>query len=146
MKVAGTGLTRPGPDQDQGAGARRPVLFVRLDATLIEADSTKTGAAGNYRGGFGFHPLTVPRSRLALQIGRLSPCGYVPNDQDCSILCERRHLQSRELVRMFPLRIYTLSRRDLLRGPPGYHRWSRRCHRSPFLTTRALTYATVRLP
>jgi hypothetical protein len=94
------------------------VLFVRLDATLIEADSTKTGAAGNYRGGFGFHPLTVPRSRLALQIGRLSPCGYVPNDQDCSILCERRHLQSRELVRMFPLRIYTLSRRDLLRGPP----------------------------
>ena len=59
VKVAGTGHTRPGVDQDQDAGAPRPVLFVRLDATLIEADSTKTGAAGNYKGGFGFHPLTA---------------------------------------------------------------------------------------
>jgi hypothetical protein len=54
VKVAGTSLTRPGVD-----GVRRPVLFVRLDATLIEADSTKNGAAGNYKGGFGFHPLTA---------------------------------------------------------------------------------------
>ena len=59
VRVAGTDLTRPGLDRGQGAGAPRPVLFVRLDATLIEADSTKTGAAGNYKGGFGFHPLTA---------------------------------------------------------------------------------------
>jgi hypothetical protein len=35
------------------------VLFVRLDATVIAADGTKKGAAGNYKGGFGFHPLTA---------------------------------------------------------------------------------------
>jgi hypothetical protein len=32
---------------------------VRLDATLIDADSAKDGAAGTYKGGFGFHPLTA---------------------------------------------------------------------------------------
>ncbi len=59
VKVAGTDLTRPGVDRDPDVGVPRPVLVVRLDATLIEADSTKTGAAGNYKGGFGFHPLTA---------------------------------------------------------------------------------------
>src|SRR6266508_2670770 len=59
VKVAGTDLTRPGIDRDPDVGVPRPVLVVRLDATLIEADSTKTGAAGNYKGGFGFHPLTA---------------------------------------------------------------------------------------
>jgi hypothetical protein len=34
------------------------VLVLRLDATLIEAASPKAQAAGNYKGGFGFHPLT----------------------------------------------------------------------------------------
>jgi len=48
VKVAGTDLTRPGPDWDPGAGVPRPALFVRLDAMLIEADSTKNGAVGNY--------------------------------------------------------------------------------------------------
>jgi len=32
-------------------------LTVDLDATLIAAHSEKEGAAGNYKGGFGFHPL-----------------------------------------------------------------------------------------
>lgn len=59
VKVAGTDLTRCGVDQDPGTGVPRPVLVVRLDATLIEADSTKEGAAGNYKGGYGFHPLTA---------------------------------------------------------------------------------------
>jgi hypothetical protein len=45
VKVAGLDLTR-GP---VAAGeTARPVVVVRLDATLIEADSTKHGAAGNY--------------------------------------------------------------------------------------------------
>jgi hypothetical protein len=35
------------------------VLVVRLDATLIESDSDKDGAAGTYKGGYGFHPLTA---------------------------------------------------------------------------------------
>jgi len=54
VQVAGVELTRPGVD-----GPDRPVLVVRLDATLIEADSDKDGAAGTYKGGYGFHPLTA---------------------------------------------------------------------------------------
>ena len=34
------------------------MLVIRLDATLIEAASPKAQAAGTYKGGFGFHPLT----------------------------------------------------------------------------------------
>jgi len=34
------------------------VLVLRLDATVIEAASPKAQAAGHYKGGFGFHPLT----------------------------------------------------------------------------------------
>lgn len=34
------------------------MLVIRLDATLIEAASPKAQAAGNDKGGFGFHPLT----------------------------------------------------------------------------------------
>ena len=55
VRVAGADLTRPAP----GPEPARPVVVVRLDATLIEADSTKAGAAGNYKGGYGFHPLTA---------------------------------------------------------------------------------------
>ena len=55
VQVAGVELTRP----SIAGGPPRPVLVVRLDATLIEADSDKDGAAGTYKGGFGFHPLTA---------------------------------------------------------------------------------------
>lgn len=55
VQVAGVDLTRPGVD----GGPARPVLVMRLDATLIQADSDKDGAAGNYKGGYGFHPLTA---------------------------------------------------------------------------------------
>ncbi len=55
VKVAGVDLTRPSVN----GGPDRPVLVVRLDATLIEADSDKHGAAGTYKGGYGFHPLTA---------------------------------------------------------------------------------------
>ena len=34
------------------------MLVIRVDATLIEAASPKAQAAGTYKGGFGFHPLT----------------------------------------------------------------------------------------
>jgi len=54
VRVAGADLTRPVPGEPG-----RPVVVVRLDATLIEADSNKQGAAGNYKGGYGFHPLTA---------------------------------------------------------------------------------------
>ena len=80
VRVAGVDLTRPGANSgransggvdsggvDSGGvdgggvdgGLPRPVLVVRLDATLIEADSDKDGAAGTYKGGYGFHPLTA---------------------------------------------------------------------------------------
>jgi hypothetical protein len=55
VTVAGKDLARPGTEP---GGQPRPVLVVRLDATLIEAASPKARAAGNYKGGFGFHPLT----------------------------------------------------------------------------------------
>jgi hypothetical protein len=56
VQVAGADLTRPAA---AGEPAARPIVVVRLDATLIEADSNKAGAAGNYKGGYGFHPLTA---------------------------------------------------------------------------------------
>ncbi len=39
------------------AGARPDELVIDIDATLITAHSEKQRAAGNYKGGFGFHPL-----------------------------------------------------------------------------------------
>lgn len=55
VAVAGQDLTRP---VTEPGGRPRPVLVIRLDATLIESASAKARAAGHYKGGFGFHPLT----------------------------------------------------------------------------------------
>jgi hypothetical protein len=55
VTVAGKDLTRPATEPGERP---RPVLVLRLDATLIEAASPKAQAAGTYKGGFGFHPLT----------------------------------------------------------------------------------------
>ena len=38
-------------------GARARLIEIDLDATLLIAHSDKQGAAGNYKGGFGFHPM-----------------------------------------------------------------------------------------
>jgi hypothetical protein len=54
VPVAGTELRRPGQDGQPG----RPVVVVRLDATVIQAASDKDGAEANYKG-YGFHPLTA---------------------------------------------------------------------------------------
>src|SRR5215213_11027160 len=35
------------------------LLAIDVDATLITAHSDKQGAAGTYKGGFGFHPLAA---------------------------------------------------------------------------------------
>ena len=49
-----------------GAGPER--IIVEIDATLIAAHSEKQGAAGTFKGGFGFHPLLayLDESREAL--------------------------------------------------------------------------------
>jgi Transposase DDE domain group 1 len=39
------------------AGARPERLIIDIDATLIGSHSDKEGAAGTFKGGFGFHPL-----------------------------------------------------------------------------------------
>ena len=39
------------------AGARPETITLDIDASLLSAHSEKQGAAGNYKGGFGFHPL-----------------------------------------------------------------------------------------
>jgi hypothetical protein len=38
-------------------GARPRLTVIDLDATLLIAHSDKDGAAGNFKGGFGFHPM-----------------------------------------------------------------------------------------
>lgn len=40
-----------------GLGEAPRRLILDIDATLVTAHSEKEGAAGNYKGGFGFHPL-----------------------------------------------------------------------------------------
>jgi len=35
------------------------VIGIRIDATLIDSHSDKQQAAGNFKGGYGFHPLTA---------------------------------------------------------------------------------------
>jgi hypothetical protein len=55
VKVAGADLVRAGADGQ----APRPVVVVRLDASLIEAHSAKVGCAGHFKGGYGFHPLSA---------------------------------------------------------------------------------------
>jgi hypothetical protein len=39
------------------AGARPETITLDIDASLLTAHSEKERAAGNYKGGFGFHPL-----------------------------------------------------------------------------------------
>ncbi|MCA1694357.1 MAG: transposase [Actinobacteria bacterium] len=64
VRVAGRDLVRPVVSGSVPSGraigsgsAARPVLVIRLDATLVEAASPKAQAAGHYKGGYGFHPL-----------------------------------------------------------------------------------------
>jgi hypothetical protein len=55
-------------------GARPRLVVIDLDATLLVAHSDKDGAAGNWKGGYGFHPLLayLDGSEEALA-GRLRP-------------------------------------------------------------------------
>jgi hypothetical protein len=55
-------------------GARPRLVEIDLDASLLTAHSEKEGAAGNHKGGFGFHPMLAfaDRSREALA-GMLRP-------------------------------------------------------------------------
>jgi hypothetical protein len=53
VKVAGKDLVRAGTDGQPD----HPIVVLRIDATLIGADSPKDGCAGNYKGGYGFHPM-----------------------------------------------------------------------------------------
>ena len=49
---------RPGARANPGnAGAAPGRVIIDIDATLITAHSEKDGAAGTFKGGFGFHPL-----------------------------------------------------------------------------------------
>ena len=79
VRVAGKDLTRPAAESGERA---RPVLVVRLDATLVEAASPKARAAGTYKQGFGFHPLTARCSNVGdslavmLRPGKRSQINY----------------------------------------------------------------------
>jgi len=64
-------------------GAQPERIIIDIDATLIGAHSQKEGAAGNFKGGFGFHPLLayLDETREALA-GLLRPgnAGAKPAD------------------------------------------------------------------
>ena len=45
------------PSRSELSGARPKTITLDLDATLLDAHSEKERAAGNYKRGFGFHPL-----------------------------------------------------------------------------------------
>lgn len=56
------------------AGARPQTITLDIDATLISAHSEKEAAAGNYKGGFGFHPLLCYLEETGEALaGRLRP-------------------------------------------------------------------------
>lgn len=63
VKVAGRDLTRRHLASD-GTATHTPVTVIRVDAMLIEADSAKENAAGNYKGGYGFHPMSSSCSNV----------------------------------------------------------------------------------
>jgi hypothetical protein len=46
-------------------------LTIDVDATLITAHSEKEGAAGNYKGGYGFHPLQCYTDETREALGAL---------------------------------------------------------------------------
>jgi DDE family transposase len=58
VQVAGRALTRTITTAD-GTTRVTPVTVIRLDGTLIDAASNKSGARGTWKGGFGLHPLTA---------------------------------------------------------------------------------------
>jgi hypothetical protein len=50
-------LTGQALPQSRAAGRDLPGLVIDVDASLVEAHSDKEGASGNFKGGFGYHPL-----------------------------------------------------------------------------------------
>jgi hypothetical protein len=69
-------------------GAAPERITLDFDATLVTSHSEKEGAAGNFKGGFGFHPLPAV---AALPIGR---DGYpTPCQQPLAPLTERSRLR-----------------------------------------------------
>ena len=58
-RAAGSDPRRAGGGARARLGRRRrpETITLDIDATLLGAHSEKEGAAGNYKGGFGFHPL-----------------------------------------------------------------------------------------
>lgn len=55
--LTGTELTGTELAGSRAAGKRIGQVVIDLDATLVTAHSDKEGAKGNFKGGFGYHPL-----------------------------------------------------------------------------------------
>lgn len=55
-------------------------MTIDLDATLIGSHSEKEGAAGNFKGGFGFHPMLAYADQTSEALaGDLRPGNAVAN-------------------------------------------------------------------
>lgn len=70
VAVAGRPLQRAITAAD-GVLSTVAVTVIRLDGTLLDAASTKAGAAGTYKGGFGFFPLSAWCSNIGDNLAML---------------------------------------------------------------------------
>jgi hypothetical protein len=57
-------------------------LRLDVDATLVTAHSEKENAAGNYKGGYGFHPLQVYLDQTREALGALLRPGNAGSNLD----------------------------------------------------------------
>jgi hypothetical protein len=81
-------------------------LTIDVDATLICAHSEKEGAAGNYKGGYGFHPLQAYADQTREALGAVLRPGNAGANAaadhktvlDLALGRSRSHIESLEIV------------------------------------------------
>jgi hypothetical protein len=90
------------------AGARPEEIVLDIDATLIIAHSEKQEAAGNYKGGFGFHPLLCYLSETGEPLAGLRPGNAGSNtaaDHFCVLQMALEQLPDADLRREILVRV-----------------------------------------
>ena len=79
-------------------GLRPGRLTIDLDATLIASHSEKDGAAGNYKGGYGFGPMLAYADETGEALaGVLRPGNAGANNASDQIECLALHHQPRSM-------------------------------------------------
>ncbi len=85
------------------AGARPETITLDIDATLLSAHSEKQGAAGTYKGGFGFYPLLCYLAETGEPLAGLLRAGNAgantAEDHFCVLQLALQQLPARDLDR-----------------------------------------------